>query len=77
MPDILCASFIFHGQVEGVIRELGLSHRADTIIGDQFTRGLSGGERRRVSVALQLLTNPSMSAFSSSWLIAKFRCAVS
>ena len=29
---------------------LGLSHVADTVVGDQLTRGVSGGERRRVSV---------------------------
>jgi ABC-type multidrug transport system ATPase subunit len=53
-------------KVETVIQELRLSHRGDTIIGDQFTRGVSGGEKRRVSVALQLLTNPSKCACNTT-----------
>ena len=34
---------------------LQLTNRADYLIGDQFVRGLSGGERRRVSAATELL----------------------
>ena len=34
---------------------LGLSHRANTIVGDDLTRGVSGGERRRVTVGVELL----------------------
>ena len=32
---------------------------AHSLIGDAFTRGLSGGERRRVAIAAELLTSPS------------------
>ncbi len=35
--------------VEDVIMELGLKDVANTIIGDDFTSGISGGEKRRVS----------------------------
>ena len=34
---------------------LGLSHRADTIVGNDLVRGVSGGERRRVSIGVELL----------------------
>ena len=32
---------------------------ANSLIGDEFTRGLSGGERRRVAIAAELLTSPA------------------
>ncbi|KAJ3288942.1 hypothetical protein HDU79_004433 [Rhizoclosmatium sp. JEL0117] len=46
--------------VEGVILELGLKECADTLVGDAWKKGISGGERRRVSVGVQLLMNPSV-----------------
>ncbi|KAK2611957.1 hypothetical protein QQS21_002063 [Conoideocrella luteorostrata] len=46
-----------HQVVEEVIRELGLKECADTRIGNT---GCSGGERRRVSIGVQLLANPSV-----------------
>ncbi|GAA0267815.1 FHA domain-containing protein [Streptomyces polychromogenes] len=42
-------------RVDEVIRELGLVQRAD-----QAIHSLSGGQRKRVSVALELLTKPSL-----------------
>ncbi|QKW23672.1 FHA domain-containing protein [Kitasatospora sp. NA04385] len=42
-------------RVEEVIDELGLGKRADQVISS-----LSGGQRKRVSVALELLTKPSL-----------------
>ncbi|MFD5765445.1 FHA domain-containing protein [Streptomyces sp. NPDC127049] len=44
-----------HARVAEVIGELGLSERAD-----QPIHSLSGGQRKRVSVALELLTKPSL-----------------
>ena len=46
--------------VERVISELGLRHVADMRVGNDAVRGISGGERRRVSVGIQLLMNPSI-----------------
>lgn len=46
-------------QVDAVMAELSLSHIADKIIGSRNVVGISGGERRRVSVAAQLLQDPS------------------
>ncbi|KAL6962008.1 ABC transporter G member 25 [Sarracenia purpurea var. burkii] len=45
---------------DSVISELGLSKCEDTIIGNGFVRGVSGGERKRVSIAHEMLINPSL-----------------
>ena len=43
-----------------VIAVLGLEKAKHTIIGDEKVRGVSGGERRRASIAVQLITNPAV-----------------
>lgn len=45
---------------EAVMAELGLCKCANTIIGNAFVRGVSGGERKRVSIAHEMLVNPSV-----------------
>eukprot|EP01126_Amoeba_proteus_P053668 TRINITY_DN6556_c0_g1_i1.p1 TRINITY_DN6556_c0_g1~~TRINITY_DN6556_c0_g1_i1.p1 ORF type:complete len:592 (-),score=86.96 TRINITY_DN6556_c0_g1_i1:97-1872(-) len=47
-------------RVESVITELGLQRAKDTRIGNSFSRGVSGGERRRVSIGMELVTHPSL-----------------
>ncbi|XP_062934937.1 ATP-binding cassette sub-family G member 8 [Cynocephalus volans] len=47
-------------RVEDVIAELRLRHCADTRVGNTYVRGVSGGERRRVSIGVQLLWNPGI-----------------
>lgn len=46
--------------VEDVILELGLKECADTRIGNNIHRGCSGGEKRRTSLGVQMLANPSV-----------------
>lgn len=46
--------------VEQVILELGLKECADTRIGTTAHKGCSGGEKRRTSIGMQLLANPSV-----------------
>lgn len=46
--------------VREVIADLGLVKASDTIIGDDKVRGVSGGERKRASIAVQLLTDPAV-----------------
>ena len=46
--------------VESTIVEMGLQECADTVIGNWHLRGISGGEKRRVSIALEILTRPRL-----------------
>ncbi|KAF2007920.1 ABC transporter-like protein [Amniculicola lignicola CBS 123094] len=46
--------------VEEVIMELSLKEAANTRIGNHEHRGCSGGEKRRTSIGVQLLSNPSL-----------------
>ncbi|XP_020203279.1 ABC transporter G family member 9 [Cajanus cajan] len=43
-----------------VINQLGLSKCKDSIVGSAYLRGVSGGERKRVSIGQELLINPSL-----------------
>ncbi|KAK2184513.1 hypothetical protein NP493_262g02003 [Ridgeia piscesae] len=47
-------------RVEEVIYELGLNKCASTRVGTEFTRGISGGERKRTNIAMELITSPSV-----------------
>ncbi|KAJ1796634.1 hypothetical protein LPJ59_003628 [Coemansia sp. RSA 2399] len=47
-------------RVDDVMRQLRLSHIADTNIGGPGMRGVSGGERKRVSIGIELVTDPSI-----------------
>lgn len=46
--------------VEEILLELGLKECADTRIGNNERKGCSGGEKRRTSLGVQLLANPSV-----------------
>eukprot|EP00599_Poterioochromonas_sp_BG-1_P010651 CAMPEP_0173145792 /NCGR_PEP_ID=MMETSP1105-20130129/8100_1 /TAXON_ID=2985 /ORGANISM="Ochromonas sp., Strain BG-1" /LENGTH=662 /DNA_ID=CAMNT_0014059853 /DNA_START=81 /DNA_END=2070 /DNA_ORIENTATION=- len=46
--------------VDTTIAELGLVKARDTIIGNEKVRGVSGGERKRASIGVQLLTDPAV-----------------
>lgn len=47
-------------QAELVIMELGLTRCRNSMIGGQLFRGISGGERKRVSIGQEMLVNPSL-----------------
>jgi len=47
-------------RVEDAMQKLGLLHCRNTIIGDELKRGVSGGERKRVCVAIELLMRPNV-----------------
>ena len=48
------------GRVQEVLQDLGLKHTAATIIGDSKIRGVSGGERKRVSIGVELMHDPKV-----------------
>lgn len=50
----------FNGIVEATIMEMGLLECADTLIGNWHLRGISGGEKKRLSIALEILTRPCL-----------------
>jgi ABC-type multidrug transport system ATPase subunit len=45
-------------RVQTLIDQLGLRRAADTIVGDEGHRGISGGERRRVSIGVDIVHDP-------------------
>jgi ABC-type multidrug transport system ATPase subunit len=46
--------------VRSTIADVGLQDAVDTPIGNWHQRGLSGGEKRRVSIAVELLCRPRL-----------------
>lgn len=49
-----------------VMAVLGLSHTYNTKVGDDFVRGVSGGERKRVSVAEMMLAGAPFASWDNS-----------
>lgn len=48
------------GIIESTIEEMGLQDCADRLIGNWHLRGISGGERKRLSIALEILKRPTL-----------------
>lgn len=47
-------------KVNEMISLLHLENCKDTIVGDSLSKGISGGERKRLSVGMEMITNPSI-----------------
>ncbi|KAG1940411.1 broad substrate specificity ATP-binding cassette transporter ABCG2-like [Pimephales promelas] len=47
-------------KVETLIQELGLTKVADSRVGTQLIRGISGGERKRTNIGMELIIDPSV-----------------
>jgi ATP-binding cassette subfamily G (WHITE) protein 2 (SNQ2) len=41
---------------ETFLRMLNISHTAQTLVGNEYVRGVSGGEKKRVSIAEMMVT---------------------
>lgn len=46
--------------VDELLDILGLKHCQNTIVGSPLQKGISGGERKRCSIAMELITNPAV-----------------
>ncbi|KAJ5626673.1 hypothetical protein N7528_004100 [Penicillium herquei] len=49
-----------------LLKMFNIEHTANTVIGNQFIRGVSGGERRRVSIAEMMITSATVLAWDNS-----------
>ncbi|XP_045173292.2 uncharacterized protein LOC123534894 [Mercenaria mercenaria] len=47
-------------RVDEIVNMLDIRKCVNTVIGDMFERGLSGGEKKRASIACELLTDPDI-----------------
>lgn len=47
-------------RVEEVMKLMGIEYCRDVIVGDSRNKGISGGERKRLCVAMELLTKPQL-----------------
>ncbi|XP_076452738.1 uncharacterized protein LOC143288276 [Babylonia areolata] len=47
-------------RVDNIIEVLDLTKCRNTLVGDQFIRGLSGGEKKRLSIACELIKDPDI-----------------
>ncbi|CCK71162.1 ATP-binding cassette multidrug transporter PDR11 KNAG_0G01040 [Huiozyma naganishii CBS 8797] len=49
-----------------ILQEFGLSHVLDTFVGNDFVRGISGGERKRISIIETFIANGSVYLWDNS-----------
>ncbi|CAL4994678.1 unnamed protein product [Urochloa decumbens] len=59
LPDTMLASEK-RAHADRVIRDMGLGDAMDTRIGGRITKGISGGQRKRVSICIEMLTRPRL-----------------
>ena len=52
-------------KVDYLLKALGIEECADVLTGGLMIKGISGGQRKRTSVGIELITEPTV---SSSWI---------
>ncbi|KZO94469.1 ABC-transporter [Calocera viscosa TUFC12733] len=56
-----------HREIENMLlKMLNIQHTANTLVGNEFVRGVSGGERKRVSIAEMMASRAHVSAWDNS-----------
>eukprot|EP01060_Flectonema_neradi_P006012 TRINITY_DN14015_c0_g1_i2.p1 TRINITY_DN14015_c0_g1~~TRINITY_DN14015_c0_g1_i2.p1 ORF type:complete len:1315 (+),score=313.42 TRINITY_DN14015_c0_g1_i2:41-3946(+) len=56
-------STVVDDEIQTMMRLLGIDHRSDTLIGSSLLRGVSGGEKKRVSIGEAILNHGQLSVF--------------
>lgn len=54
------------GMADFLLRSMGIAHTKDTKLGNEYIRGVSGGERKRVSIIEVLATRASVFCWDNS-----------
>ncbi|OIW29031.1 hypothetical protein CONLIGDRAFT_715452 [Coniochaeta ligniaria NRRL 30616] len=52
--------------VDALMKMFGISHTRNTLVGNEYVRGVSGGERKRVSIAETLATKSTVACWDNS-----------
>lgn len=52
--------------IDMMLRMFNIEHTKNTIVGDPFVRGVSGGERKRVSIAEAMITGAAVYSYDNS-----------
>ncbi|TVY28686.1 ABC transporter G family member [Lachnellula hyalina] len=65
-PDGLSKAAFKDKVITTFLRMFNIEHTRNTIVGNQFVRGVSGGERKRVSIAEMMVTSATVCAWDNS-----------
>jgi ATP-binding cassette subfamily G (WHITE) protein 2 (SNQ2) len=57
-----------HEVMELLLRMLGIPHTKNTMVGSAFVRGVSGGERKRVSIAEMMAARAAVCSWDNSFV---------
>ena len=60
-------------RVQDVIETLDIGHIRDSVIGDEKIRGISGGQIKRVNIALEMVIKPSLLCLDGTFIFNSLR----
>ncbi|EOO02215.1 putative brefeldin a resistance protein [Phaeoacremonium minimum UCRPA7] len=66
LPAGLSKSQFKEGVITTLLKMFNIEHTRNTVVGGPFVRGVSGGERKRVSIAEMLITNACILSWDNS-----------